>query len=144
MEITLYNIEKSLKMSKKDLVKEIVGICLYIVMDQHMIDEYLNKKQVIVELNRALYTYYTKYEKRDLLLIIFYKECRLATNIKYILEKRINTFHEDEYKEEYTSTHNTPLLPHNLNGLFEKNKINHLNKKDITNISTTVYLLFAF
>ena len=105
MEITQYNIEKSLEMSKKNLVKEIVGICLYIVMNQHMIDKYLNKKQVIVELNRALYTFYTKYEKRELLLIIFYKECRLAVDIKYILEKRVNTIHEDENKEEYVCGH---------------------------------------
>ena len=128
MEITMENKRKYENMGKKDLVKEIVGICLYIVMNQHMIDEYLNKKQVIVELNRALYTYYTKYEKWELLLIIFYKECRLAIDIKYILEKRVNTIHEDEYKDEYgnkvktrdenTSTHNTPLLPPNLKWPF--------------------------
>ena len=87
MEITMENKRKYEKMGKKDLVKEIVGICLYIVMNQHMIDKYLNKKQVIVELNRALYTYYTTYEKWGLLLIIFYKEYRLAVDIKYILEK---------------------------------------------------------
>ena len=91
------------KWEKKDLVKEIVGICLYIVMNQHMIDEYLNKKQVIVELNRALYKFYTKYEKWELLLIIFYKECRLAVYIQYILEKRVNIIHEDEYKDENSS-----------------------------------------
>ena len=114
MEITQYNIEKSIKMSKENLVREIVGICLYIAMDQQIIDEYLNKKQVIVELNRTLYTYYAKYEKRDLLRIIFYKECSFTTTIKYILKKEINTFHEEEYKEVCISTHNTPLMPHNL------------------------------
>ena len=60
MDLTAENHKKYTKMSKKDLVTEIVGICIYLIMRKDMIDDWLNKKQTIMELHRAIREDYTK------------------------------------------------------------------------------------
>ena len=90
MELTTENHKKYTKMSKEDLVTEIVGICIHLIMSKNMLDDWLNKKQVILELHRALRKDYTKkYEKRELELFIF-DEDRIICDIKYILDKKVS------------------------------------------------------
>ena len=90
MDLTAENHEKYTKMSKKDLVTEIVGICIHLIMSKNMLDDWLNKKQVIMELHRAIRKDYTiKYEKWELELFIF-DEDRIICDIKYILDKKVS------------------------------------------------------
>ena len=89
MDLTAENHKKYTKMSKKDLVTEIVGICIYLIMRKDMIDDWLNKKQTIMELHRAIREDYTKkYEKWELEIIIF-NEDRIIGDIEYILDKKV-------------------------------------------------------
>ena len=75
-------------MSKKDLVTEIIGICIHHIMSKNMIEDWVNKKQVIMELHGAICEDYTKkYEKWELELIIF-NEDRIICDIEYILDKK--------------------------------------------------------
>ena len=90
MDHTAENHKKYTKMSKKDLVTEIVGICMHLIMSKNMLDDWLNKKQVIMDLHHVLRKDYTKkYEKKELELIIF-DEDRIICNINYTLDKKVS------------------------------------------------------
>ena len=90
MDLTAENHKKYEKMSKKDLVTEIVGICIHLIMSKNMLDYWLNKKQVIMELHRALRRDFSKkYKKWELKLFIF-DEDRIICDIEYILDKKVS------------------------------------------------------
>ena len=61
MEITLDNVEKCQKMSKKNLIDNFVGICMNIVKNQLITDESLtdkyltNKEEAYVKSKQALH-----------------------------------------------------------------------------------------
>ena len=101
MELTTENHKKYAKMSKKDLVTEIIGICIHLIMSKNLIDNWLNKKQVIMELYRAIREDYTKkYEKWELELIIF-NENRIIGDIEYILDKKVcKKIHKSTYTDD--------------------------------------------
>ena len=100
MELTTENHKKYAKMSKKDLVTEIIGICIHLIMSKNMIDDWLNKKQVIMELYRAICDFFTKkYEKWELELIIF-NENHIIGDIEYILDKKVCKIHKSTYKDD--------------------------------------------
>ena len=99
MELTTENHEKYAKMSKKDLVTEIIGICIHHIISKNMIEDWVNKKQVIMELYRAIREYYTKqYEKWELELIIF-NENSIICDIEYILDKKVCKIHKSTYMD---------------------------------------------
>ena len=90
MDHTAENHRKYTQMSKKDLVTEIVGICMHIIMSKNMLDDWLNKKQILIDLHRTLRNDYTnKYENKELELIIF-NEGRIICDIEYTLDKKID------------------------------------------------------
>ena len=93
MELTVENHEKYTKMSKKDLITEIVGIFMHLIMSKKILDVWINKKQLIMDLHRAVCEEYTikKFEKWELIIIIF-NEGRIICDIEYILEKKSTKF----------------------------------------------------
>ena len=109
MDLTAENHEKYTKMSKKDLVTEIVGICMHLIMSKNMLDDWLNKKQVIMELHRALRKDYTiKYEKWELELFIF-DEDRIICDIEYTLDKKVsNKIHVPHDSDDETPIDEVP------------------------------------
>ena len=100
MELTTENHKKYAKMLKKDLATEIIGICIHLIMSKNMIEDWVNKKQVIMELHRAICEDYTKkYEKWELELIIF-NEDRIICDIEYVLDKKVCKIHKSTYMDD--------------------------------------------
>ena len=101
MELTVENHEKYTKMSKKDLITEIVGICMHLIISIKMLDVWVNKKQLIMDLHRAICEEYTikKFEKWELIIILF-NEGRIICDIEYILEKKVDKVHKSYYMDD--------------------------------------------
>ena len=78
MEITLGNVEKCQKMSKKNIIDNFVGICMNIAKNQ-LITAYVESKQ-------ALHKHFKKFIKLELQNIIFNKY-DVTSITKYVLEK---------------------------------------------------------
>ena len=63
MDLTKKNYNKYMKMSKNILVTDIVGICMHLIMSKNMLDDWLNKKQILIDLHRILRREYKKKQK---------------------------------------------------------------------------------
>ena len=91
MEITLENTEKYHKMSKKNLIDDIVGIGMNIakkqlITDESLTDKYLtNKEEAYAKLKQALQKHLNKIVKIELRHIIFF-EYDVTSITKYVLE----------------------------------------------------------
>ena len=109
MDHSAENHKKYTKMSKEDLVMEIVGICMHFIMSENMLDDWLNKKQVIMGLHHVLRKDYTKkYEKKELELIIF-DEDRIICDINYTLDKKVdNKIHVPHNSDDETPIDEVP------------------------------------
>ena len=92
MEITLDNVEKYQKMSKKNLIDNFVGICMNIaknqlITDESLTDKYLtNKEEAYVKSKQALHKHLKKFIKIELQDMIFDKY-GVTSITKYVLEK---------------------------------------------------------
>ena len=89
MDLTKKNYNKYMKMSKNILVTDIVGICMHLIMSKNMLDDWLNKKQILIDLHRILRREYKKNKKQELELIIF-DEDLIICDIKYTLDKKVD------------------------------------------------------
>ena len=65
MDLTAKNYKKYMKMSKNNLVADIVGICMHLIMSKNMLDDWLNKKQILIDLHHILRREYKKTKNRS-------------------------------------------------------------------------------
>ena len=76
-------------MSKNNLVTDIIGICMHLIMSKDLLRDWLNKKQILVDLHRILRREYKKRKKQELELFIF-DVSHLICDIKYTLDKKVD------------------------------------------------------